>query len=249
MRLDLKSKLASVFFLWVCAFTLDWPVNATLILLAILLRYVVPGFRPTSQRAARSIVAFMSYSTLIVLIVVSLNAVLLPGGDVLLIVGGIGFHESGALFGLRTACRLVLLSLSVLLFFASTPIREFIRFLQGTGFPPQLGLVLLLTLHFLEQLPDRINQIFAAQEARGSPVRANVVSRARAFVSILFPLVLSSISESIDRGQALELRGFLGQGQMPVFENRRSDTSLLTMSLILLSIALIILRILNWLIA
>ena len=40
MRLDLKSKLASVFFLWVCAFTLDWPVNATLILLAILLRYV-----------------------------------------------------------------------------------------------------------------------------------------------------------------------------------------------------------------
>ena len=219
MRLDLKSKLASVFFLWVCAFTLDWPVNATLILLAILLRYVVPGFRPTSQRAARSIVAFMSYSTLIVLIVVSLNAVLLPGGDVLLIVGGIGFHESGALFGLRTACRLVLLSLSVLLFFAS------------------------------KGLTDKINQIFAAQEARGSPVRANVVSRARAFVSILFPLVLSSISESIDRGQALELRGFLGQGQMPVFENRRSDTSLLTMSLILLSIALIILRILNWLIA
>ena len=71
-------------------------------------------------------------------------------------------------------------------------------------------MTLLLTLYFIDRLPDRIDQIFTAQEARGAPVRASVPARLRSFFMILSPLVLSSIVESIDRGMALELRGFQG---------------------------------------
>jgi energy-coupling factor transport system permease protein len=111
-------------------------------------------------------------------------------------------------------------------------------------------LVLLLTLHFLEQLPARIHQIFLAQQARGAPVDAGMLSRTKALFSILSPLVLSSIVESIDRGTALELRGFLQTAPTardPGHALSRPDW--ITQLLVLLACGLVLYRIALWLIA
>ncbi len=148
--------------------------------------------------------------------VILLNSILIRGGPALGTIVGFTLHEEGLLFGLKTASRLLLLTYAVLLFFVSTPLNELIRYLQQKGLSSSFTLLLLLTLHFLDHLPARIHQIFLAQQARGAPVDAGVVSRSRALISLLSPLVLSSIVESIDRGTALELRGFL---------NRPTDTA------------------------
>lgn len=124
---------------------------------------------------------------------------------------GFSLYEEGLLFGLRTASRLILLSFSILMFFISTPLTVLIDYLQNKGLPTYFVLMLLLSLHFIDQLPSRIHQIFLAQQARGAPVDAGVFSRTKALLSILSPLVLSSIVESIERGTALELRGFLNR--------------------------------------
>jgi energy-coupling factor transport system permease protein len=134
------------------------------------------------------------------------------------------------------------------MFFISTPLKVLISYLQDNGLPPYLVLMLLLTLHFIDQLPSRIHQIFLAQEARGAPVDAGVLSRTKALLSILSPLVLSSIVESIERGTALELRGFLN-GPAGERKSQQIDTqiNLLTVCFYSMSIVIIAYAIYRWL--
>jgi energy-coupling factor transport system permease protein len=163
---------------------------------------------------------------------------------------GISLHEEGLVFGARTASRLLLLSFSILLFFISTPLPELIQYLQEKGLHPSLALVLLLTLHFLDQLPARIHQIFLAQQARGAPVDSGLFSRTKALFSILSPLVLSSIVESIERGTALELRGFLQRPALaPTIDRPKRHADWLTILLILFAVTMVAYRIVQWLIA
>jgi len=250
MRLDLSSKLALVLLIWVCAFTLDWFINVPLLVLSVVTRYLVPSLHPQSHRANRAFNKFLMYSVAILVLLTALNGILMPGGDVLFTLAGANFHHEGLLFGIRTATRLLLLSVSILIFFVSTPLPDFIRFLQQKGLPSQLVLILLLTLHFLDQLPARINQVFVAQEARGAPVRAGLFSRTKAFVSILSPLVLSSIVESIDRGTALEVRGFLVRPEPSLLhvraESKRNPVTTLSL---FLTLGLLLLFLLRWLLA
>lgn len=247
-RIDLSAKLALVLLLWVCAFTLPWEYQATLCFVVIAGRFAVPSFKPQSDRSSKAFSRFLLYSIAVALFVLLLNAMLIRTGASYGTFLGFALYEEGLLFGVRTASRLLLLTYAVLLFFVSTPLKELIRFLQIKGLSPSFTLILLLTLHFLDHLPARIHQIFLAQQARGAPVDAGIISRSRALLSLLSPLVLSSIVESIDRGTALELRGFL---------NRPSDTgqarpssagwNLLTVVLLILSTLILLITIFRWL--
>jgi len=247
---SLSRKLAFVLLLWVCAFTLPWIIQATLCIILIIIRYAVPPLRPVTDRSAKAFSRFILYSIAVATLVIFLNALLIKEGEVSATVLGISLHEGGLVFGAKTASRLLLLSFSILLFFISTPLPELIQYLQEKGLHPSFALVLLLTLHFLDQLPARIHQIFLAQQARGAPVDSGLFSRTKALFSILSPLVLSSIVESIERGTALELRGFLERPDVtPALERRVSHTDWLTVLLILLAVALLTFRILQWLTA
>jgi energy-coupling factor transport system permease protein len=227
---------------------LPWTIQAGLCLLIILSRFVVPSLRPLSERSSRAFSRFMLYSVVVAALVVGLNALLMKSGDIVTVFLGFSFYQDGLFFGLKTASRLILLSFSILLFFVSTPLPVLIDYLQKRGLPSALVLVLLLTLHFLDQLPSKIHQIFLAQQARGAPVNAGVLARARALLSILSPLVLSSIVESIERGTALELRGFLSR---PPIERQLEETdarfNLLTVSFNIFSLLIIAYSVYRWL--
>jgi energy-coupling factor transport system permease protein len=247
-HLDLSSKLALVLLLWTCAFILPWTVQAVLCLLIIASRHAMPQFRPVSERAAAAFSKFIVYSIVVATLVVTLNALLVRGGALLASVAGFSFYEEGLYFGAKTASRLLLLSFSVLIFFSSTPMTVFIEYLQSKGLPPSLVLVLLLTLHFLDHLPSRIHQIFLAQQARGAPVNAGVMSRTKALLTILSPLVLSSIVESIERGTALELRGFLNHtSTTQQSASRQTGINIPAVLFIALTVILIIYAISQWL--
>lgn len=210
-RIDLSAKLALVVLLWVCAFTLPWEYQASLCLLVIAGRFTFPSFKPQSERSSTAFSKFLLYSVAVAFFVILLNSMFIRGNSTYGSILGLNLYSEGLSFGLKTSARLLLLTYSILVFFISTPLKELIRFLQEKGLSPSFTLILLLTLHFLDHLPVRIHQIFLAQQARGAPVDAGIISRSRALLSLLSPLVLSSIVESIDRGTALELRGFLNR--------------------------------------
>jgi len=248
LRIDLSAKLALVGLLWVCAFMLPWAYQAFLCVLVITARFAIPQLRPQSERSSKAFSRFLLYSVAVATFVILLNSMLIRGGATMGSILGFSLYEEGLFFGVRTASRLLLLTYAVLLFFVSTPLKELIRFLQQKGLSPSFTLILLLTLHFLDHLPARIHQIFLAQQARGAPVDAGIVSRSRALLSILSPLVLSSIVESIDRGTALELRGFLNRPQdARLITQPTAERNALTIILLAGTIILLLATLSRWL--
>lgn len=210
MRLDPVTKSSFTLFCVVCALTLGWQFNLSLFALIALLALLTPSAR---QGGTQTRTALRVFGSLIVFVflVSFLNAIFIHDGQPFHGPFGITLFEGGLEFGLKTAARLSVLSASFMLFFLTTPLREFIEFLQNLGFPSSLVTVLFLTLHFLGQIPQRIQRIYLAQEARGAPVRATFLQRTQSLFLILSPLILASIVETIERGAALEVRGFRGE--------------------------------------
>jgi len=208
MQLGIPDKLSFVLFVWTCAFLLPWQFNILCIVLVVLLAFTFKPFKAVTKAGRKYFWRFGIYSILFMFVLIAANGLLLREGAIQLKLLMLEFHESGLVYGLKVSVRLILLSLSILVFFGSIHFQDFANYLQFVGLPRTLVSILLMTIFFLEQLPRRIGQIFTAQEARGAPVRAGFTSRTRAFFLVLSPLVLSSIAESVERGVALELRGY-----------------------------------------
>ncbi|MGH2568868.1 MAG: energy-coupling factor transporter transmembrane component T, partial [Bacteroidota bacterium] len=190
------------------AVALSWHVNFMLLAFLLTASFCVTLHKKTITRKAfwRFLFSIFFFIALITIF----NSVLYREGRTIEGLGGIIWYEGGLQFGLKTSSRLAVISATLFLFFLFTPLREFLHFLQNIGLPSPLVVVLFLALHFVGQLPNRIQKIYTAQEARGAPVRGSLFRRVSAFFSILSPLVLSSMIETLERGTALESRGFRG---------------------------------------
>ena len=210
MRFGPASKFSFSISLAILAFLLPWYISLSSIPFIILLERFTTPFRPISIPAHRTFLRLILYLSALGLVIVCMNGLLIAGDGRILQIWRLNLSWEGIEFGLNVSGRLVLLSIAIFLFFVSTPIKEFADFLGHIGLPGKVVTIILLTTFYLEQLPTRIKQIFWAPEARGAPIRANIALRIRSFFSILAPLTLASLVESIERGMALELRGFHG---------------------------------------
>jgi energy-coupling factor transporter transmembrane protein EcfT len=247
MRLAVPDKLSFIFLAWTCAFLLPWQFNTFFIVILILLAYTVRSFRPVSDAAKKYVSRFCVYSIVLLVVLVAVNGLLLREGPIRYTFLFLEFYGGGLQYGLTVSIRLILLSFSVLVFFASMHFQDFARYLQSVGLPNSLVSILLLTIFFLEQLPHRIEQIFTAQEARGAPVRSGIVARSRAFFLILSPLVLSSIVESVERGVGLELRGYRAAQMTKSPQALQPSIPFWRFGFLTLSFIIIILSVLRWL--
>jgi energy-coupling factor transport system permease protein len=215
---------------------MPWQIRLILALATLIIRKLVPAYRPISEQSQRAFRRLSTYLLVVALFIIVLNGLLLADQNSSRLILGLRFYDGGILFGLTVSSRLLLLALSIMLFFASTPMSDFALFLAALGLPSSLVSILLLSAHFLAELPDRINQIFWAQEARGAPVRANIFLRAKSLSTILGPLVLSSIADSVERGISLELRGF--EGSVRIKKNLNPADKTLAFLLLLLTLGL-----------
>ena len=203
--MGVREKLALTLFLIVAAVTLPWTASAALVVGTVAAQSFVPGLRPL---AARRFWKGFLVLVLLVSVMTLLNGILIRTGEPLAVIGPFAIFSGGVQFGLATGLRLLLIAAAVSVLFGSTRIAQLADSLNTMGLPSPLATTMLLAVHFLDRLPERISQIFIAQESRGAPVRGHVFARAGSFLLLLRPLVLSSIVESVERGTALELRGF-----------------------------------------
>ena len=247
MRFGIPDKLSLVLLAWTSAFLLPWEYGVPGIVLFLILPFACRPFAPVSDQARKYLRRFFVYATLLASVLVLSNGLLIPQGPVRFTIVHLSFYQGGFIFGLTVSVRLILLSLSILVFFTSIHFPDFARYLESLGLPRSLVSILLLTLFFLEQLPHRIRQIFTAQEARGAPVRAGLIARSRAFFLILSPLVLSSIVESVERGVALELRGYNRPTTMPGPANTSGAAGFWRYVFLALSVLIVGLSIYRWL--
>ncbi|MBI3003844.1 MAG: hypothetical protein HYY49_00325 [Ignavibacteriales bacterium] len=243
MRFGTASKFSFSFALALLAFFLPWQVSLSFMPVIVLLEIFLSPFRPLSAGAHKKFLQFIGYLTFLGVLIVGMNGLLLKSGEVVLRLLWFNIYDGGIEFGLNVASRLLLLSSAILLFFVSTPIKMLADFLGHIGLSKKIVTIILLATFYLDQLPQRITQVFWAQEARGAPVRSNILQRLKSFFSILAPLTLSSLVESVDRGMALQLRGFQGYASL---SQPRDLQDLKTAFLIVFSSLLALLSYLIW---
>jgi energy-coupling factor transport system permease protein len=154
-------------------------------------------------------------------------AVLVPLGLSLLVLHGLFFPEGvtvlaqwgparvtseGLQFAVERVAQLSAAVLALLLFSFSVSVPDLVAALSSRGVTGRFGYVLASTLTLVPAISVRVQRIRQAQESRGLLIRRGWAHRVIAFRLQAVPLVLSLVDEAGTRAQALEARGFSGQG-------------------------------------
>ena len=80
--------------------------------------------------------------------------------------------------------------------------------LTASGLNPKAGYLVLASLNVVPQMQRRMSVIQEAQSARGVETGGSLSGRIKAFIPLLGPVVMSSLTDAQERGMTLETRGF-----------------------------------------
>ena len=137
-----------------------------------------------------------------------IQAVLIPSGEILYKIGFINVYEDGFYQALNFSSKLVAFTSAFILFFRVTTVKDFILSLENMGLHPKVTYVIMSTLQMIPEMKKEAGVISDAQKTRGVETEGNIFVRAKAFVPVLIPLVLSSIAKTEERAITLESRAF-----------------------------------------
>jgi energy-coupling factor transporter transmembrane protein EcfT len=139
--------------------------------------------------------------------VLLLNVLFFPESQRTIAVAGFRLNEQGLMFGLGISVRLAILSLALLFLFTSTPPHLLSASLLMKGANPRIVYVFLHSIQLIQTLRSKIEMISISQASRGLQTKGKALKRLRAFFPLLLPLIFTYLTESLERGLALELRG------------------------------------------
>ena len=117
------------------------------------------------------------------------------------------------------AMRLFLLVMGTSILTLTTPpvaltdgIESLLTPLKWIKFPVhELALIMSIALRFIPILIDETNRIIAAQKARGANFeKGGLISRAKAMIPVLIPLLVSAFRRAEDLGDAMDARCYSG---------------------------------------
>lgn len=147
------------------------------------------------------------------LIILVVQTLFYPGEQVLFQIWIFEAKRESLMLALKLGILLLDVGGSLIWFFAITSEKALVTALHKAGMSTDMTYILLSTLQMVPVLKQKSAVIMNAQKARGLETEGNVLVRARAFLPVLVPLVLSSIQGTEERALALEARGFSVEGK------------------------------------
>ena len=128
--------------------------------------------------------------------------------NVLFRIGPLKFYQEGLLYALRIGLNILNMLLSFAVFVLSTKPSELVDELEKRGFSPRFGYIVTSVFQIVPQMMGTMNTIMDAQRSRGLETEENLRTRAKAFLPLISPVVMSSLINTRERAIALEVRGF-----------------------------------------
>ncbi|HEY6874974.1 MAG TPA: energy-coupling factor transporter transmembrane component T [Candidatus Dormibacteraeota bacterium] len=122
--------------------------------------------------------------------------------------GPIVYYKEGLAFAGFVVLRIACLVVATFLFSFTTRPADISEALMQSGLSPSMGYVLQSALQIIPQTLDMAVRIQDAQRSRGLETEGPLHRRARAYLPLMLPLVLSSLLATQERAMALEVRGF-----------------------------------------
>ena len=206
--------------------------------ICMLLAYLAGCFKEFSNLTIKAL-------AVIVLFIVLLQAFFYPGEDILWSYGMFSIKQEGIDFALALTSKIVAVASALILFFRITKIKDLISSLEKLGLSPKVTFIFLSTLQIIPEMLKSTFVIMDAQKTRGVETEGKLFTRIKAFIPILSPLILGSISSTEERVLTLESRAFSSKGKktsLHKVEKTKHD-NVIRITLLALLILLIVWRV------
>lgn len=138
-------------------------------------------------------------------------------------IGPVVFYKEGLLFAMGIVCNVINILLCFCVLILTTKPSDMVENLVRHGFSPRFGYVFLSVFQIIPQMTETMSTITDAQRSRGMETEGNLLTRIKAFLPLISPVVMSSLVNTKERALALEVRGFNAR-RPKTFLNERKKT-------------------------
>ena len=162
--------------------------------------------------------------------------------DILFSIGPLHFYREGLLYALHIGCNVLNMLLSFAILVLSAKPSELVEELEKRGFSRRMGYIITSVFQIVPQMTGTMNTITDAQRSRGLETEGSLLTRAKAFLPLISPVVMSSLINTRERAVALEVRGFAAKQKKTYLADRtphRGDTPITVVLLAMIAAALL----------
>lgn len=157
--------------------------------------------------------AFFKSIFIIILFIFAMQVFIITNEDQIPIWGFIHFSQAGLATSLSMTSKITAIASAIITFFETTKVKDITYALEHAGTPRKVTFLISSTIQLIPQMSSLSKTITDAQKSRGIETEGGLMTRIKAFVPMLGPLVLSSIQQTEERVLALESRAFSAKGK------------------------------------
>lgn len=196
-----------------------------------------------SGRLLKRVVPLIAFSFTILITIFLIHGLFNQSNrNILFSIGPLHFYREGLLYALHIGCNVLNMLLSFAILVLSAKPSELVEELEKRGFSRRMGYIITSVLQIVPQMTGTMNTITDAQRSRGLETEGSLLTRAKAFLPLISPVVMSSLINTRERAVALEVRGFAAKQKKTYLADRtphRGDTPITVVLLAMIAAALL----------
>lgn len=196
-----------------------------------------------SGRLLKRVVPLIAFSFTILITIFLIHGLFNQSNrNILFSIGPLHFYREGLLYALHIGCNVLNMLLSFAILVLSAKPSELVEELEKRGFSRRMGYIITSVFQIVPQMTGTMNTITDAQRSRGLETEGGLLTRAKAFLPLISPVVMSSLINTRERAVALEVRGFAAKQKKTYLADRtphRGDTPITVVLLAMIAAALL----------
>lgn len=196
-----------------------------------------------SGRLLKRVVPLIAFSFTILITIFLIHGLFNQSNrNILFSIGPLHFYREGLLYALHIGCNVLNMLLSFAILVLSAKPSELVEELEKRGFSRLMGYIITSVFQIVPQMTGTMNTITDAQRSRGLETEGSLLTRAKAFLPLISPVVMSSLINTRERAVALEVRGFAAKQKKTYLADRtphRGDTPITVVLLAMIAAALL----------
>lgn len=196
-----------------------------------------------SGRLLKRVVPLIAFSFTILITIFLIHGLFNQSNrNILFSIGPLHFYREGLLYALHIGCNVLNMLLSFAILVLSAKPSELVEELEKRGFSRRMGYIITSVFQIVPQMTGTMNTITDAQRSRGLETEGSLLTRAKAFLPLISPVVMSSLINTRERAVALEVREFAAKQKKTYLADRtphRGDTPITVVLLAMIAAALL----------